>query len=70
MLTAKATLKMVRISNKLVKIRKELNQLSYDIANSNPSPLSLLETNKFVCNEAADMLEEVCKHLTNNGTRF
>ena len=61
---------MIRQSNKLNKIAETLKELSYKMKKENPYPLSTDEVYSYMCQEAADMIDNVCKHLTNNGTIY
>ncbi len=62
--------KMVKIANQLNKLGVKLSHLAYEIEKDNLNKLSDAETDKFICQEASNMVKSVCKHLTSNGTRF
>lgn len=59
---------MIALSNKISKISDSLSNLGYKMRKENPYPLSEDEVYSYLCQEAADMLNKACKHLTNNGT--
>ena len=63
--------KMADIANKINKAIRELSVLSYEIKmGDNTMALSDAETDSLICDEAADMLGAVCKHITSTGTKY
>ena len=59
---------MVLVANKLNNLKKHLNEAA--TKNHLPGAFTAHQVNVERCKEAADMISEVCKHLTLTGTKY
>ena len=63
--------KMSNAANEINKTIKKLSLLSYEIKQvDGVMAMSMAELDSVICDETADMLSAVCKHLTSTGTKY